>query len=62
MNRIEHYNGSLDEKNIVKAILLLKKVLEKNKFDFYFYVGDKLYRKNDEGVKRVKDLKELFNG
>ncbi len=62
LNRIEQYNGGLEEKNIVQSILLLKKVLEKNNFNFYFYVDDKLYRKNGECTKRVKDLKELFNG
>lgn len=62
LNRIEHYDGSLDENSITKSILLLKKVLEENNFNFYFYVDDKLYRKDAQGVKRIKDLKELFNG
>lgn len=60
--RIEHYHNSLNEKNITEAIVLLKKVLEENNFNFYFDVGDKLYRKNSQGIKRVKDIRELLNG
>lgn len=60
--RIEKFNNSLTAKNIKESILLLKSVLEKNNFNFYFHVGDKLYRKNCMGVIRVKDLKELING
>lgn len=62
LNRIEHHNGSLDEDNITKSILLLKKVLEKNDFNFYFSVDNKIYRKKGNGVKRIKDIKELLNG
>lgn len=62
LNRIEHHNASLDEDNITKSILLLKKILEKNDFNFYFCVDDKIYRKNGKGVKRIKDIKELLNG
>lgn len=60
--RIEHYHNNLNEKNITEAIVLLKKVLEEDNFNFYFHVGNKLYRKNSQGVKRVKDIKELLNG
>ncbi len=62
LNRIEHHNGSLGEDNITKSIILLKKVLEKNDFNFYFSIDNKIYRKNGKGVKRVKDIKELLNG
>ncbi len=60
--RIKHFDNSLDENNINKAIQILKKVLENNNFNFYFHIGDKTYRKNSDGIKRVKDLKELLNG
>lgn len=62
LNRIEHHNSSLDEDNITKSIMLLKKVLEKNDFNFYFSIDNKIYRKNGKGVKRIKDIKELLNG
>lgn len=59
--RIEKYNNSLDEKNIIDSLYLLKDVLERNDFNFYLYKDNKLYRKNDEGLQRIKDLKELLN-
>jgi len=61
LNRIEQHNGSLNEENITKAILLLKKVLEKNDFNFYFSVNNKIYKKNRKGVQRIKDIRELLN-
>lgn len=62
LNRIKRYNSSLDEKDIVEALLLLKEVLEKNNLNFYFSVGNKIYRKNAEGIKRIRDIEELRNG
>ncbi len=60
--RISRFKNQLDEKNIEEAILLLKVVLENNNFNLYFHKEGKLYRKNREGVKRVRDIKELMNG
>ena len=60
--RISKYKNQLNEENIEEAISLLKAVLEKNDFNLYFHKEGKLYRKNPEGVKRVKDIKELMNG
>ena len=45
-----------------EAINLLKSVLLKNEFNFYFHKDGKLYKKNAEGIKRVKDIRELLNG
>lgn len=60
--RIEHFENSLDKDNIENSIILLKKVLERNDFNFYIQINDKVYRKNANGIKRIKDLKELLNG
>lgn len=62
LNRIEHHNGSLNEENITKSVLLLKKVLEKNDLNFYFSVDNKIYKKNRKGVQRIKDIREILNG
>lgn len=60
--RIEKFDNQLCEKNIRKSIGVLKKVLDKKEFDLYLYVDKKLYRKNSNGLKRVKDIRELLNG
>lgn len=60
--RINKFNNQLNKENIEEAISLLKVVLEKNNFNFYFHKEGRLYRKNSEGIKRVKDIKELMNG
>lgn len=60
--RIEHFENVLGKKNIFTSIILLKNVLEENNFNFYFHKENKLYRKNKNGVRRVKDLRELING
>lgn len=59
---IKKYSGNLNKENILQAIDLLKSVLDKNNFNLYFQKDGKLYRKNSEGIKRVKDIKELYNG
>jgi len=58
---VKNLNNNLDKTEITESILLLKRLLEQNDFTFYFEVDDKLYRKNANGVKRVKDLKELLD-
>lgn len=60
--RICEFKNQLGTEYIEEAINLLKSVLLKNEFNFYFVKDDKLYRKNAEGIKRVKDIRELLNG
>lgn len=60
--RIEKFDNQLCEENIVKSLGILKKVLNKNEFTLYLYVNNKLYKKNSNGLKRVKDIRELLNG
>lgn len=60
--RIEKFDNTLSEKNIIYSAGVLKRVLDRNDMNLYFYVDKKLYRKNSKGVQRVKDLKELLNG
>lgn len=55
--RISKFNNQLDRECIEDSILLLKNVLEKNDFNMYFRKNGKLYRKNAEGIKRIKDIK-----
>lgn len=60
--RIVKFDNQLCKENIIHAIQILKVVLEKGNFDLFFERNNKLYRKNSEGIKRVKDIKELYNG
>lgn len=60
--RIEKYASHTEIANVKKAIEILKNNLEKNEFNFYICKDDKVYRKNANGIKRIKDLKELLNG
>jgi len=62
LSRIESFENFLNENNIYNAVVLLKKVLEKNNFSFYFYKNNKLYKKDKEEIKRVKNLGEIVNG
>ncbi len=62
LQRICKFKNHLSTECIEEAINLLKAVLLKNEFNFYFYKDGKLYRKNAEGIKRVKDIRELLNG
>jgi hypothetical protein len=59
---ISKFKNQLNKECIQDAVILLKTVLEKNDFDMYFHKNGKFYRKNADGIKRVKDLKELLNG
>lgn len=38
------------------------KIVVRNDYNMYFCKDGKLYRKNSEGVKRIKHIEELFNG
>ena len=49
-----HIYPSFRNDEIRKAVLLLKNLLEENKFTFNFTKGYKLYSKNAEGIKRIK--------
>ena len=60
--RICKFENQLKPECIENAIFLLKNALLKNDFNMYFHKDGKLYRKNAEGIKRVKDVKELLNG
>ena len=57
--RIQKFDNSLEGKNIKSAVILLKQILDQNKFNFYLYKNDKVYRKNGGNIKRVKDIKEI---
>mgnify|MGYP000878374254 CR=1 FL=1 len=61
LQRICKFKNHLSTECIEEAINLLKSVLLKNEFNFYFHKDGKLYKKNAEGIKRVKDIKELLN-
>lgn len=50
------YN-ELDRKNIENSLQILKEIFGKNDFNFYFSEGNKIYRKNSQGVKRIKDIR-----
>lgn len=54
---MEEYDGETKViSNMVNALQKLKKHLETNDFYFYLFRGEKIYRKESEGYKRVKDL------
>ncbi len=58
---ITKFKCNLEEKRIKAAVSLLKDVLTRNDFNLYFSKDGKVYRKNSEGVKRIKDVKDLWN-
>lgn len=60
--RICKFKNQLNTECIEESINLLRSVLLKNEFTMYFHKDGKLYKKNAEGIKRVKDIKELLNG
>ncbi len=60
LRRIEEFDSNLNEANIYKALHILKKVLSENKFDLFLHINGKTYRKNRNGLKRVKDIRELM--
>lgn len=60
--RIEKFDNQLEKKNVIHSLEILKNVLVNNTFNFYIKKDNKLYRKNANGLKRVKDIKELLNG
>lgn len=62
LQRISPFDNSLEKDNIRYALGKLKLVLEKNEFDLYLSVENRLYRKTKQELKRVKDIRELLNG
>ena len=58
--RIENFDNQLCKRNIENSLKILKKVLDRNEFDLFIYCDSKLYKKNSNGVKRVKDMRELI--
>ncbi len=59
--RIEKFDNQLCKSNIENSLEILKKVLVKNEFDLYLYIDGNLYRKNNSGLKRIKDIREILN-
>lgn len=49
---------SFKKEDIKTALLLLKNLLEENHFMFYFTQNGKLYSKNAEGIRRIKNREE----
>lgn len=62
LHRISRFNSELNAANIESALYLLKEVLEVNDFNLYFCKGNKLYRKNKDGIKRIKDISKYYRG
>jgi hypothetical protein len=62
LSRFEEFDNSLNNKNIENALCILKKALDKNEFALYVYKDDKVYRKINNQLKRIKDIGELLNG
>lgn len=69
LSRLEKYDEILDEKNIHSSIknihsvvCSLKKVLSMDDIDLYIYTDKKIYVKNKNGIKRVKNWRELVDG
>lgn len=60
LSRIKDYDSNLRNSNIKNAIIMLKTTLKENNFNFYFTKDNKLYRKNKEGIKRIKDIRKEF--
>lgn len=57
--RIEKFDNSLEDGNIKNALCILKRILDKNEFVLYVYKEQKVYKKVNNQLKRVKDIKEI---
>ena len=62
LNRIKEYNAYIHVNTLENAINLLKEVLIGNNFDFFISKDNKIYRKNIDGIKRIKNIEEFYNG
>lgn len=60
--RIEKYDNQTTVENVDNAIKILKNVLKKNNFCFYIMREGKLYRKEKQQYRRVKDMTEFVGG
>lgn len=59
LQRIEKFNNSLGQDNIRNALVTLKRILIENKFKLYVFKNDKIYRKNNNQLVRVKDVHDM---
>lgn len=57
--RICKFKSELNTEWIEESIKLLKAVLLKNEFTMYFHKDGKYYKKNANGIKRIKNIDEL---
>ena len=62
LHLIKPVKDVLNEENIVNSVTVLQDVLKQNNFNLYLSVNDKIYRKNADGIKRVKDIRDIRNG
>lgn len=62
LHLIKPFENVLNEKNIANSVTVLQEVLQQNNFNLYLSVNDKIYRKNADGMKRVKDIRDIRNG
>lgn len=61
--RIKKFDNCMTEKCLENAAVILKQVLEENKFPLYKSENDKLYKKQDGTYRRIKDIyAELAGG
>lgn len=62
LNSIEKFDNETTVKNAEYAIQILKNVLDKNNFCFYINRNGKLYKKQNQQYKRIKDWMTGFTG
>ena len=62
LHLIKPVENVLNKKNIINSVAVLQDVLKQNNFNLYLSVNDKIYRKNADGIKRVKDIRDIRNG
>ncbi|MCM1236862.1 MAG: hypothetical protein NC489_42845 [Ruminococcus flavefaciens] len=58
LGQICEYGSDLNAEWIERSIKLLKAVLLKNEFNMYFHKDGKYYKKNADGIKRLKNIDE----
>lgn len=58
--RIITFNNELEVKNVEHAMQLLKSILEKGDFCFYVTCEGKIYIKENQQYKRIRNLSELM--
>lgn len=59
LQRIEKFNNSLTEPNILAAIKVLQRTLSMDYFNLYVYKDGKVYKKIDNKLYRVRDTRNL---